>query len=238
MIALFLDAEGRWDEALKLYEEADGTYAKRDDAQGQGRVWLNRSIAKLFTTGIDAAEADLTQVRLLLDRTGAAQLADYHAANSCLLAVLSNKPQWYEQSRQRLRSEEPWLVLSYRETAAVQNWFRDKPDDALREMNDLGDEFDQLNDAWGSIDNRINAGFLLLGIGRHDEAATKFSTARDESKMKRYTLGAALAAEGMRRLDRSREEFASDLEFYQKYLSHLFEQCPSPFSPCYLLLVP
>jgi hypothetical protein len=234
-IGIILDAESYWEESITYYDRAEALYGT--DPLGLGRVHLNRSVARLFTSGVASALRELECIPRHGQAAGAIQLLDYYHANRCLYALLANDRALYDESAGQFRSEEKWASLSFRESAAVRTWFEGDLEAALGEMRQLADEFERLGDAWGKIDNTLNAGFLLLGTGQHERAAVCLGEALKMSRQQRYRAGAGLAAEGLRRLGLS-SDLAEELAVYGRYLGHLFERCPSPFALCYLLLFP
>lgn len=120
----------------------------------------------------------------------------------------------------------------------VRVWFDGQTEQAAARMQSLADDFAALGDALGQIDNWINLGRLRLAGDDRDIAGDLLRRGYNASVHQAYPVGAALAAEGLRRLGDPIRVRETDLAFYHPYLARLFDRCPSPFVPCYLLLLP
>jgi len=236
-LGVVIDAEARWEEALVYYAEAEAIHGARRSGADLGRVRLNRSIAFMFTEGLHAAIAEIEKVSGMIDAPGASQIARYYRANRCLMALLDGSLEDFDELHGTLKPEEHWVTLTARESLAVRHWFGGEPDRAMMEMEALIGEFEALDDAWGRIDNVINIGFVLLSLGRIDEARARLGEGFERSEEQGYPIGRAMAKEGLRRIGSAVATGADDA-FYRRHLKRLFERCPSPFVPCYLLLMP
>lgn len=234
-LGILVDAEARWTESLACYAQAARTHESLRDGRALRRVALNRSVARLFTEGVDAARETLAGA--LDDGAAVDQIAQYARVNAAMLSILSGDRSAFARAAAALRPDERWLQMTFRESAAVRRWFDGDAPGALDEMFALADEFDALDDAWGRIDNQINAGLALLPAERA-RASALLTVARDASVDLEYRVGEAMAAEGLRRAGVSTAGDARARTFFARHLARLFRRCPSPFVPCYVLLLP
>lgn len=234
-LGVIVDSEARWSEALACYARAAETHESLRDARSLRRVALNRSIAQLFTEGLEAARKTLT---IAADDDAAVdQIAQYARVNQAMISILLGDRAAFGKAAAALRPDEQWAQLTFRESAAVRRWFDGDLTGALDEMLTLADAFVDLDDAWGRIDNQINAGFLLL-LSDAERAAALFSSAYESSASLDYRVGESMAAEGLRRLGSRVSVDPHTCAFYSTHLARLFRRCPSPFVPCYVLLIP
>jgi hypothetical protein len=245
-LGVVIDAEGRWNEAVQQFDCALTKYERLQDRIGQARVYLNRSIARLFTEGVDSFAADLRRAEMDLATGGlpastGLQLHTYLLANRCLQALLQNDRQAFQRAEADfggLHTNERWVSLTVRELAAVNAWFAGDLKRALAEMETLVEEFQKLDDAWGHLDNWINEGFLRRSQSEREHALLLFRQAYEGSCRQCYPHGRALAAVGMSLLGEEVSACTEDRAFYERHFGRLFHKCPSPFMPPYALLVP
>jgi tetratricopeptide (TPR) repeat protein len=233
-LGIIVDAEARWSEALAHYARAAETHESMRDARALRRVALNRAVARLFTEGVETARETLA---LASDEAAVDQIAQYARVNEAMVSILLGDRAAFGRAAASLRPDEQWLQMTFRESAAVRRWFDGDAAGALAEMQELAEAFDALDDAWGRIDNEINAGFLLLPSQR-ERATTLLSGAHGASVALGYRVGEAMAAEGLRRLSADATVTPDASAFYAAHLMRLFRRCPSPFVPCYVLLLP
>jgi NACHT domain len=233
-IGVVIDAEGKWGRALGYYKDAEKIYVDERDNFSRGRLHLNRSIALLFTQGIGAALEEMELSRNYHENYGTLQLRNYWTVNYSMLKLFKNDPESNEQNSKTLSFDEKWLDLTFRETSAVRLWFAGKPDLAREQMQKLAKQFHQLGDAWGEVDNWINEGFVYLWEDDKPKARRRFEKAQKRSQY--YPVGAALAAHGLQRCGQAVSK--ENAEFFATHLERLFENCESPFVPCYALQLP
>ncbi|MBI4264589.1 MAG: tetratricopeptide repeat protein [Acidobacteria bacterium] len=235
-LGVILDAEGRWDLSVERYRDAERQFDR--DPVDKLRVLLNRSIATLFLEGIERAWADLKAIENPIMDTGDHQLADYFHVNCCVIALLRENPAEFGRHAERAAgTTEDWLRDSLHENRAVAVWRFDKnPSAALKEFNRLKRNFARQKDAWGLIDNSLNAGFVHVDCGRQTEARRNFTLAYKLSRARHYPVGYGLAWRGLQLCNEMPTGDARMARYwYDKRLDHLFGP-RIPFVPLYVLL--
>jgi hypothetical protein len=251
-IAIMIDAEGRWDDqnidgatspgAVSFYSEAEKIYKMERDGLAIGRLYLNRSIAYLFSKGVKAANAEMKLSQKHHKNYGSAQLRYYWDVNNTMLELLMSEKGANYEALKRRHFDEEWLDLTFQETWAVSLSFAGDCDGAVAEMVQLMGRFKKLKDSWGEVDNQINAGLVFLSQERWDDALTYLRPAYEQSDKIDYPVGCAMAAYGLKACgERFQEKHLiqkEHLTFYANHLEHLFDICKTPFVPCYTLLFP
>jgi hypothetical protein len=220
---------------LRHYTKANEYYSRVRDTLGVARLSLSTSIAALFTRGLGPA------IRFLQDaERGAslsAQLRDYIHVNRMMMLLLGSELEEFDRLAEGFRTQERWVELTMKENLAVRHWLGGDPGGAIGEMRRLIPAFEEIEDGWGAIDNRINIGCVQLAIGEQAEAARHLREGLELSRLRSYPLGGAVAAAGLRALGTADAPVDGE-ELYRNHLSPLFRNRGYLFVPCYTLLLP
>jgi DNA-binding winged helix-turn-helix (wHTH) protein/tetratricopeptide (TPR) repeat protein len=235
-LGVFLDAVGKWGEAISHYEQARTIFEADRVNHEIGRVLINRSVADLFLhgpeAGLDACQRGIMHCsqseRPQEFAYGKLNLALYNLALGNLEDVQTNLEQCYQWAK-----HESWFALSLKEVESTLYRLQGRYDEALSLLDAVLEPFIRLEDNWAEIDCAINKGCILMDIDRGAEAIGLWRKALRDAQENDYYLGIRMSAyllfssesEG----DLQAEEFAR--EFERHFLPHF----NTVFMPCYVL---
>jgi tetratricopeptide (TPR) repeat protein len=241
-LGIFLDALGKWDEAIEYYRKSINIFNDTAITYELGRIMINQSVSEFMVYGPDKAIASCLQGVQFCSKDIRPQEYAYGMLNLCVFYLAKND---IVNARKILEQcdewsiKERWYWLNLQQVKANLLRFEGKCNDALLLLENLVDEFNDLDDNWGEIDVIINRSCILIDMKSDEKIYLELiHKAFMLSQQRKYYLGMRINAylllkeEDISNLDQDIIELGN--EFKKNHL-HLFEG--DIFVPCYVLLL-
>jgi tetratricopeptide (TPR) repeat protein len=236
-LGVFVDAVGKWQEALGYYDRAQKIFEEVKIPHELGRVLINRSVAEFFINGPAMALSVCQRGISLCPEQERPQELAYGLLNMAIYYLAEANIEQAESLLEQCAAwaeKESWYSLSLRETQVTLFQFQGKNSEALELLNEVVEPFQNLEDNWGEVDCNITRGFILRDMGRGGEAFEAWEAAFSGAQARGYYLGTRmssylLSSSSKTNLPPDTEGWAQ--EFEKLFLPH-FQML---FMPCYVL---
>lgn len=239
-LGVFVDAVGRWQEAVEYYGKAQTLFEDIGTDPEVGRVLINRSVAEFFLHGaaraFEVCRRGLAfcsqQERPQEFAYGMLNMAVYHLAAAQLEETQSALAQCAHWA-----AREAWFLLGLKENQSTLYRFQQRYPEALVLLDEVLGPFQDLEDNWGEIDNSINRGCLFRDLGRNHEAMEAWEKALCTAQTKNYIIGTRMSAYLLSVNNRADTLPADVAEWSRAFERDLLPHFHSVFMPCYVLLL-